>query len=437
MATKIQKRISKHWELNTKIQVESFNLEEINSSNLINHLLLLKQSDVSYSMIMNLFGSFNGKSLCHQYDTFDVPIGGFKFINGKGKEVSNTNKFTTTIGIWIFNIFFLRDFGFSWLFGGYMNENIKSGSFKNINQRLVYALAEDKIDAESYKRFLDYSQFFMPYETILSPNHTEAILSCSKLIEKRKKELLKQYADEIKNGNIVVSEKIEKELLDYAKEILGDDPSLDVYDSGAGGSFGNNFKNMYVMKGAIRDPNPNAKQKFNIATSNFIDGISADEYSLIANSLAAGPYSRGKKTETGGHWEKLFGAAFQTVILDEPGSDCRTKEYITVDLTNKNLPEFIYNYIIKPNGELEELTSDNADKYIGKKVKMRFSIFCKSKTGICNKCGGNFFYRRGSRNIGLATIQIPSTLKVRSMKAFHDSTIVTTEMDPMKAFGLK
>ena len=96
----------------------------------------------------------------------------------------------------------------------------------------------------------------------------------------------------------------------------------------------------------------------------------------------------------------------------------------------------MYNYIIKDNGTLEELTSDNISKYIGKNVKMRFSIFCKSKTGICNKCAGNMFVRRNSKNIVLACIQIPSTLKTRMMKQFHDSTVKLTEIDPMKAFGL-
>lgn len=432
-----EKRVSKHWTLNPKYNITEFKLEDVNKDNLINHLLVLKQSDVTYSFMMNIFGSFNGKSLCSQYDTFVVPAGAFKFLNKKGKEVSNSNQFTTTIGIWVFNIFFLRDFNFSWLFGGYLNENIKSGTFEDINQKLIYALAEDKIDAETYKKYLDYTQFFMPYETILSPNHTEKILTCTKLIEKKKQEYIKKYAEELKNGNVVIAEQIEKELLEYAKEILGDDPSLDVYDSGAGGKFGNNFKNMYVMKGPIRDPDPNAKQQFNISMSSFLDGVSADEYSLIANSLSSGPYARAKKTEIGGYWEKLFGAAFQTVVLDEAGSDCGSDKYITVELTSKNISDFMYNYIIKSNGNLEELTSDNMDKYIGKKVNMRFSAFCKSKTGICNKCAGNFFYRRGGKNIGLATIQIPSTLKLRSMKQFHDSTIKTSEIDPMKAFGLK
>lgn len=431
-------RKSKHWNINPNIKIEEFNKDDLNSNNLINQLLLFKQSDLSFSLIMELFGSFNnGEPLCHQYDTFDVPANYYWYIDDKGKEHRNISKFTTTIGLWIFNIFFLRDFNFSFLFDGYINENIDDGKFGDINDTLVYALLEDKINIENYKKYLDYTQYFMPFESILSPNHTEAILSCTKKINKKKAELLKIYKPKLDAGDFAAAEDMEKELLAYAEEILKDDPGLDVYLSGAGSSWKNNFKNMYVMKGAIKDPNPNAKQQFNVATSNFMDGVSADEYSLLANSLVNGPYSRSKKTELGGYWEKLFGAAYQAINLDEEGSDCGTTEYIEVTITPKNKSIFMYNYIIKPNGDLEELTMDVINKYIGKKVKMRFSSHCKSKTGICNKCAGNFFYRRGSKTIGLATVQVPSKLKLISMKSFHDSTINTTTIDPMKAFGIK
>ena len=40
-------------------------------------------------------------------------------------------------------------------------------------------------------------------------------------------------------------------------------------------------------------------------------------------------------------------------------------------------------------------------------------------------------------NIGVAMAKIPSTLKLRAMKAFHDSTVKTVEIDVEKAFGLK
>lgn len=430
------KRVSKHW-LPSKEKVTNFDINNLNKDNLINNLLIIKDTDITYTFLMTLFGSFNGNSLCKPYDTFDVPANSYKFINNKGKEVSNKNKFITTIGIWIYNIYFFRDIGLANIVGGYQNYTISESEFNDFQQKMIYGLLEKKITIDQYKKFLNYSQFFMWLETILSPNHTEGVLLSSKKIEKKKNELIKKYKKELDNGDVVVSEAIEKELVNYAKEILKDDPGLDVFLSGGGGNLSNNFKNMYIMKGAIKDPNPDAKRQFNIATSNLIDGVSAEEYSLYANALTNGPYSRAKKTEIGGYYENLFRAAFQTITLDKPGSDCGTDKYITVTLTPKNINSYMYNYIVKSNGDLEELTMDNVDKYMNKKVNLRFIIYCKGKQHICNKCAGNFFYRRGSRNIGLATQEMPSAMKVASMKAFHDGSLKTVEIDPMKAFGFE
>ena len=431
-------RVSKHHKYNPRYDVDKFVLEDINEDNVVNHFLKLQQSDVSTPLIMKVFGSFNGKTLCPQYDTFEVPVGGFSFTNEKGKIVSNTTPFITTFGIWIFNIFFLQGFNFSWLFGGYMNENITKKKFEKLHQKLIYALVEDKIEVENYKKFVIYTDFCMPWETILSPAHTEAILSCTKEINKMKAKLIKENKEAIEAGDAAVVEDIEKKILDYFQNVLlKDDPALDPYLSGAGGSLGNNFKNMYIMKGAIRNPDPTAKKEFNIATSSFIDGITGDEYASLANSLPGCPYSRSKKTELGGYWEKLIGAALNTIKIDGVGTDCKTDKYLDIILYDKYVDMFMYSYVIKPDGKLEELTMDTVDKYRNKRVKIRFSQFCKSKTGVCNCCAGNFFYRRGSDKPGLACQTIPTKLKLRSMKAFHDSTVQTTEIDPMRAFGFK
>lgn len=428
-------RKSIHYSYNTRYDVEKFDIKDITKDNLVNHMLVLTHDDITSSVVMELFGSFNNKSLCHHYDTFDVPVGKFKFINNKGKEVSNSTPFVTTFGIWIFNIFILQGLGLSHIFNGYINDNIDKKKFGNMHQKILYNLMEDKITTEQYQKFIEYIDFVMPWETILSPAQSEKLLSCTKEINKLKDKLLKDNKEAIESGDTAIVENIEKQLLDFAKEYLKDDPALDAYLSGAGGSFGNNFKNTYVMKGIIRNPDPNAKQRYNTATSSFLDGISSKEYSLLANSLAGGPYSRAKKTELGGYWEKLIEAALNTVTIDEPNSDCGTDKYIETILTDKLVDSFMYSYIIKPNGELEELTSDNVDKYINKKIKVRSTLFCKSKTGgVCHHCAGNFFYRRGSRNIGLACSQIATRLKLTSMKSFHDSTVTNAEINPIKAF---
>lgn len=436
------KRVSKHWGTVSKNYSKDikFDIEKINDKNLVDMICNIKQEDISSSVIMNLFGTFNGETLCNHYDTFVVPANGFSFENKNGKVVSNANPFTTTFGIWIFNIYLLQGFGFSKLFGGYVNDNIDKKKFKKIHQKILNGLIEDKINVAEYKKFIEYTDFMMPWESFLAPAQSEALLTCTKEINKMKEKLIKENQAAIDAGDPVVVESIEKKLLAFAQEYLKDDPALDGYLSGAGGSIGNNFKNMYVMKGVIRDPDPTALKEYNCATSSFIDGISSDEYSLLANSLSGGPYSRAKKTELGGYWEKLIEAATNTVVLAGKGTDCGSDKYIETILTDNLVNAFMYSYMIKPDGSLEELTSDNIDKYINKKIKVRSTLFCKefAKSGhVCNACAGNFFYRRGSENIGLACSQIATKLKLVSMKAFHDSTVSTTEMDVMRAFGYK
>lgn len=395
----------------------------------INYLLNISDElhEHTTTIIMELFGEFNGKSKFNPYDIIEIPS------NSYGPEGRKNKKpFKTTVGIWIFNKYFVENDLFD-IFH-YINQNIDKGLFGDINTKLSYALAEDKI---TIKQMSDYSmkcQLFMSYVSVLSPSYTEKMLTCTRMINKKKHELIQKYKKEIEAGDEVVATKMEKELLDYAIEYMKGDPSMDMFLSGARGSIGNNFKNMFVMKGVIKDPDPNAKQPYKVATSNYIDGISPEEYALFANALAAGPYARSAKTANGGHLEKLFMSALQHIVAGPEGSDCGTKNTITVTLDKKNIKSFMYSYI-KEGDKLIELTSENMNKYIGKTVKFRYSSLCELKHGVkCHKCIGNAWYRLGKTNIGAATPKIPSTLKNISMKAFHDSVQRLEPIDINKIF---
>lgn len=159
---------------------------------------------------------------------------------------------------------------------------------------------EDQISMETYKRFCVKTQKFMPFVSILAPNHSDNMLTITKKINVRKAQLLAENKEAIDNHDVKVVDAISKELLTYAKELMAGDPAMDMFLSGAGGSFENNFKNMFIMRGSVQDPDP--RKSYNIITSNYIDGVSKEEYSMLANTLAAGPYSRSKKTELGGYW---------------------------------------------------------------------------------------------------------------------------------------
>ena len=389
----------------------------------LDFLFNLKEEDITSSLLMDLFGEFNGKQRFHPEDIIKVPANTYK-VNNK----PNKNAFTTTVGLWIFNKFYIEKELTHVL--GYVNKAVTAKVFDDLNMKLSYALVEDRITLEQLKRFLMKTQFTTPLCSFLSPNYTEKMLMTSKTIESKKKQLIKDNKEALENGDATTIDKIEAELLDYAVEQLKDDPSLDIYLSGARGSLGNNFKNMYVSRGAIRNP---TTQKYDVIMSSYTEGIKKDEFATLANSLAAGPYSRAAKTSKGGYQEKMFVKAMQHVIALPKGSDCGTKRYIEMELTPKNIETMMYSYIIE-GSRLVRLDSSNMDKYKGKKVKFRFSSLCEAKDGICNKCIGDMPYVTDTVNVGLATSILPARIKLKSMKAFHDSTVKLVDMDVDKLF---
>lgn len=401
----------------------------------IEYFLSLHEKDITTSFIMETFGDFGNGPKFNPYDLIEIPVGGYGGKIPGGKEKRNKNKFVTGLGRFIFNKFFFEESPELLDCIGYIDEDVTDKVYKSVLNKLGYLMLEDKLSEATYKDFCIKGQKVMPYVSVLSPNHSDHMLTISSKINVRKEKLLKEHASELAVGDeesAKVLDDISNELLNYAKELMKDDPSMDMFTSGAGGSFGNNFKNIFIMRGAIRDPTPG--KGYNIITSNYIDGIGKDEYGALANSLAAGPYARSKKTEVGGYWEKLFMAAYQHVVLLDPGSDCGTDKYIEIEVTPKNIDMIMYSYAITGNGKLTEITSENRDSFIGKRIKLRFASMCKAKNGICNVCAGNLFNRMGIKNIGAATPQIASKLKLLSMKSFHDDQLNFTEMDPMRAF---
>lgn len=403
--------------------------KKITSKADVEYLINITEKDITSTYMAETFGDFDGKRRFNPYDLIDIPPRAY----GSEKK-KNKNTFTTTVGTWIFNKFFIENDLFDIIV--YYNDTIDKKALGEIDNEIYEAVIEDRLDVPTYKRFLLKTQKFMPYISLYSPSHTDKILTCTKVINKKKAELYKKYKDRIDAGDEKAANEMTQELLQFAIDYMGDDPSMDLYLSGARGSLHNNFKNMYVMKGAIRDPDPNAKQKYNVALSNYIDGIQPNEYALFANSLAAGPFARAKKTADGGYSEQLILSASQHLILDKAGSDCGTKRYKTITLTKDNIGRWMYSYIIE-GSKLVELTSEVKNKYLGKTVKVRFSGLCESKTGVCNKCMGNLYYRLHKENVGASMSQIASIRKNIAMKAFHDSTQSFYDMDLESVFGVK
>ena len=103
----------------------------------------------------------------------------------------------------------------------------------------------------------------------------------------------------LENGDLVKMKEFENELIAYAKEILKDDQSIDMFNSGARSTWDNNFKCMWLCRSGVTGTDG----KVSVITSSYVDGMDPKDYVAVADAAIGGPYSKAKKTANGGYLE--------------------------------------------------------------------------------------------------------------------------------------
>jgi DNA-directed RNA polymerase subunit beta' len=195
-------------------------------------------------------------------------------------------------------------------------------------------------------------------------------------------------------------------------------------ESGARGSI-DQAKQMYLAKGHLA----NSKNKiipYPIINS-LVDGLTSFEYFLSCYGARKGIADVADKTAISGYLTRqLIYAASSVVVNDE---DCGTIEYFKIELTKENWYRFDQRYILDEDKNEEILlTYENKNNYVGKKIKVRSPIYCKSKTGVCKKCAGDIYKKLHSKYLGIIAAQ---TLGERStqliLRTFHISGAISMD----------
>jgi hypothetical protein len=396
------------------------------SSEEVQKFLKLSPSDITLTFLKKIFanGELNGvswKATNSPEDTFTL----------KKNLLSNDSDIRTTVGSYIMNLFLFEKFRNK---VGYFNDAMNAKNIAAMTEVVSELYLEDEITSEVYKDFNERLCWLgFSISSFVTPALGIESLICPPKTKKLMKDLFSKHKKEIEAGNMQVVIDIEKQCLDSARtELKATNASvLDFFDSGAGGTFANSFKNSVLMRGLIEDPlRPG---KFYVNLDNLVDGNSPENQHTGANSLIAGSGGRSLLTAVGGYIAKQLNAAFQGIVLGLKGSDCKTKRYLEVELTKENSGKFRYRFIIEPNGKLVRLEKKNMKDYIGKKIKIRSPLYCED-VDLCNKCYGDLSFMLGIKNVGLTFSWIGEKLKLLKMKGFHDSTIKLTKMDFDKSF---
>jgi hypothetical protein len=402
---------------------------ELATPDVAERIIGLKDTDINKTMMIELFSQKpqidkSGKivGIIRPYVYTDT------MIDVHAGIIPNLHRdMRTTVGRFIFNMYCLAS-----VFGSsihYINKTLPKDGVAEIQQTVVDLLLAGKLKQEQFAKFQNRVVWLNNFTELFVPGMSPNLLRPLPAVQKRKAELIAQYHDAIVSGDhVTVVDKIEKELLALAKSELKNDPSYQIYELGGKPSFGNNYKNTQVMVGPIKDP---ITDQYQISTSSLSEGIPVDEFHTYANTLVMASYSRGVSTQDGGAKTKYLFAAMQSVVLDEPDSDCGTTLSIQIIIDQKNYRSFLYQYTVEPDGALTLLTLDNIRTYMGRVINVRSPMTCRSRK-ICNKCAGELFYKIGIKNIGLTVTKITSTLLNLALKQMHDTSMKVTHIDPFK-----
>lgn len=341
-------------------------------------------------------------------DTLDLPKG---FMN-------NSEKIKTTFGRVFFNYVI-------WYQNGvdieYNNEQQKE---KDLSSMIAKLLLTKKITPDTARKVINSVFYLGSFTALFVPTLTEKSMSNSPEVMKRKKELLEEYGERLKDP--LVAKEYEQELIAMDKKYLEGDKSKRFLDAQASKTYDIHRKKMFISIGGIPAFDAGSN-KYTFIPNSLSEGWTVDAFPDICNEIRKGAYGRGKETAKGGEQTKFLLRVFQDVRITE--DDCGSTHGIPVDISEDNAKDYFGQYVITTKGPVL-LTSESASQFYGKSVMLRSPMFCLTKVGRCSKCSGEMFKTLNTEAIGMTVLKVGSRFTTLSMKNMHGTVIKTLTVDP-------
>lgn len=327
---------------------------------------------------------------------------------------------STTCGIYLFNKFILE----SLKIFGYVNKPFGKKELDALEDGISDGLMQKDLTTEQVAEFIDRLQFLLggPLAHLINPSINPDIMTLPPQAAALKKKLLAENKAGIEANDPQTSSKIEKEVTKVAMDWMNErnDPSLSFFKSGAIDPY-NNYRTMFVMKGAVKDNTGESPTGYKIVTSEYDNGITKEDMPKIADTVVTSSYNSGVATQDSGYMGKKYNTILQRVKLLERGSDCKTPDTFQTVITNRHL----YRYIME-NGKPVCLTPEVIDKYKGKVCKLRSPLHCHAKDPYyCNICMGDRLYDIGVHNVGLTVSILSGATLNAALKTKHNVTVGT------------
>ena len=201
----------------------------------------------------------------------------------------------TTLGRFLYNKVVMEGSGIL-DYMGFINVELNDKNYGGVQRKVTNGLINDLITVPQMYKYTDLRDWLgLQMHGVITTSFTMNSLKVPKEVQKLKKELLAKYKKELEAGDPVVSEKIEKALVEKTKEVMKGDIGMDLYLSGARGSISNNYKNMNLYRGAIKN---NLTGHYDIVTNSYMDGLEKKDIAAHSNTIVAGAFNWGSTVKT-------------------------------------------------------------------------------------------------------------------------------------------
>lgn len=306
---------------------------------------------------------------------------------------------------------------------GYMNETLTGGAFGKIMDKLASAIEEKKIllNPDFIRWLSDYEFWSLRLAPVFTESFGPEIINPDKELLAERDRMLKDFNP----SNIQDMAKLEDELVAKANKKTAGAVGKSVYDSGARGSFANDYKNMSLMVGPVKNP---GTDDYDFIPVSYLEGLRKEDIVAAGNAIVGAEYAKAVNTQVGGYKTKQVYAEYQAVMLDEDGTDCGTDMTMSVQLTPSVKSGYLYQNIVGPKGEIICLTPEVYDKYVNQWVHMRSPLYCTNPK-CCSVCAGKRPYNIGIKNIGLVAPAVSNGLMNKSMKIRHSTKVTMDKVD--------
>jgi hypothetical protein len=382
------------------------------------YFLSLKPEELGIKMQTHLFGRTadpkTKKINAPRYNVTDR-------VKLKAKEYINTTDVDTTLGRLVFNKICIENYIKDVLPGNYWNTPLDKKGISKLYAAVSEAVKYGTLSTEEAWQWEKAIEFYsLKAAIIYNPSYNANLLIPRNDYIKERDEFVKN------NPNATTADyaDFEKYITTKAAHDLDTNEGIGLYKSGARGTIPDQYKNISIMIGPVYNP---ATSQMDPVKANFVEGFSKEDIPKAGNMLISGVYPKSCQTAVSGYITKQYYAAFQSICVDDDGTDCGTKSYINVYISNDNFRRYEFQYVID-NGKLVMLSQENKSKYVNKFVKLRSPMCCISEN-VCSICAGKFPYITGIKNVGITFADIPNAAVEGGMKKFHTSAVRMDDVD--------